>query len=55
MRRYIPGNEQGNPEKIWVGLEWADLDDLPVRKNERIVKVYYALWVYPEGYIVSQD
>ncbi len=54
MKRYIPGIAGVIPEIIWEGLEWEDLERLPMNKEEMIVKVHKALNVWQGGYQEDQ-
>ncbi len=48
MKRYVPGLGGLAPEIVWEGLEWEDLERLPVNKEEMIVKLHKALNVWRE-------
>jgi hypothetical protein len=43
MERHIPGIDRRNPEIVWKGLDWEDLESLPMSKNEMILEVHKAL------------
>ncbi len=55
LNKHIPGIDGGAPEIVWDGLEWEDLERLPVSKEEMIVKVHKALNVWKGGYKEQND
>jgi len=54
LKSHIPGIDGVTPEIVWEGLEWEDLDRLPVNKEEMVVKVHKALNVWKGGYQEEQ-